>query len=199
MLLLPSRARPFLQREACVKISDSVHLKPLGRSAGNESGRGTNSTVGRGAPQFLESGSVPSDSPSTLPGPQGSGKPVLIPSTLRCSLALNEESCLYLSNNSVQTPLALNQRAYRKTGGPRHAHKSPAKKEACSVMQRSTQHGHRGQGDVKGPAGLDVTPHCQVHDSDAQQCNSCISHLYIHSPKGTWEQNCISNGDILLS
>lgn len=79
-----------------------------------------------GAPQFLESCSVPSDPPSTLPGPQGSGKLVLILSTLRGSLALNEESHLYLSNSSVQTPLALNQRAYRKTSGPRHAHKSPA-------------------------------------------------------------------------
>lgn len=50
MLLLPSRVRPFLQREACSKISDSVHLKPMGRSAGNECGRGTNSTVGQGPP-----------------------------------------------------------------------------------------------------------------------------------------------------
>ena len=81
-----------------------------------------------GTPQFLESCSVPSDSPSTLPGPQGSGKPLLILSTLRCSSALNEESCLYLSDNSAQTPLALNQKAYRKMGGPRHAHKSPARR-----------------------------------------------------------------------
>lgn len=63
MLLLPSRARPFLQREACSKISDSVRLKPLGRSAGNKRGRGTNSTVGKGPPSSWN----PAQSPVILP------------------------------------------------------------------------------------------------------------------------------------
>lgn len=57
MLLLPSRGRPFLRREACSKISDSVRLKPLGRSAGNERGRG------KGPPSSWN----PAQSPVSLP------------------------------------------------------------------------------------------------------------------------------------
>ena len=39
MLWLRGGARTFLQREAPSKISNSFYFKPLGRSAGSESGR----------------------------------------------------------------------------------------------------------------------------------------------------------------